>query len=188
MWRCAHCSTANAHCCSFPNSSSPFLISYSMQHRHAKSFWISNAPCALLINENKRLARNIALRMGTFSERKWMDEWLHRRNIYKYREETNLNLFKLNPYSWLTPLNFQFMFSVFLGFSPSHYLSFCRPVPAPAPPLYSMLMHFVYNSIPSLLVFNLRELNTFSVVVRCQNSLMAFLTSHILNVLCLGYV
>lgn len=46
-----------------------FLISYSMQHHHAKSFWISNAPCALLINENERLARNIVLRMCTFSKR-----------------------------------------------------------------------------------------------------------------------
>lgn len=55
-----------------PSFSSFFLISYSMQHRHAKSFWISNAPCALLINENERLARNIVLRMGTFSER---NEW-----------------------------------------------------------------------------------------------------------------
>lgn len=87
--------------------------------------------------------------------------------IYKYPKEKNLNLFKLNPYSWLTSLDFQFMFSLFLCMFSSHHLSF---IP--------------YSSISSTILsprysHSISELNTFSVVVRCQNPLMAFLTSRV---------
>lgn len=125
-------------------------ILYSVQHHHAKSFWISNAPYALLINENERSPRNV-LRM-------------------KWGRVCTLAVKRMNSFQKLNSV-----FSSFLSFiSPYFSIALCRNVSIP---LFLSLSFFLcqfsfsaisFRSLPKP-VFILQELNIFSVVVRCQN-------------------